>query len=56
MEIYIYKKKDEKYICEMKNILESINSRFDGIEEHISNLEDRIRKLPNQNSKKKNKF
>ena len=26
----------------MKNILESINSRFDDTEEHVSNLEDRI--------------
>ena len=43
-------------IIEMKNTLEGINSRLRDTEECIPDLKDRIRKLFNQNSKKKNKF
>ena len=40
----------------MENTLEGINSRLGDTEEHISNLEERIMKSPNQNSKNKNEF
>ena len=40
----------------MKNRLEGINSRLGGIEEYLSDLEDRIMKICNQNSKNKNRL
>ena len=43
-------------ITEIKNTLEGINIKLDDTEEQISNLEDRIIKLPNQNSKKEEFF
>ena len=39
----------------MKNTLERINIRLGDIEECLSNLEDRIMEIMNQNSKKKDK-
>ena len=38
-------------ITEIKNTLEGINIKLDDTEEQISNLEDRIIKLPNQKAK-----
>ena len=37
---------NEEYIAEMKNTLEGIKSRLDEAEDQISNLEDKVGKIP----------